>query len=87
MEYDIEKIVGELDFESNKFITVGNLMLTKKEIEILNRYEINYKNCNNLKEVIFLVEDLLSDMEIVPDDLDLVAFNLSERDYYQNTNK
>ena len=43
MDYDIDSLVSNLDFHSNKLNTVGNnLMLTNKEIEILNRYKINY---------------------------------------------
>lgn len=88
MEYDIDKLVGEMDFSSNQLQTVGkNLMLTNHEIEVLNRYKIDYLKCNTLKEVLFEVEDLLQDMDIVEEDLDSISQSISERDYYQNTNK
>jgi len=88
MEYDIDKLVGEMDFSSNQLQTVGkNLMLTNHEIEVLNRYKIDYLKCNTLKEVLFEVEDLLQDMDIVEEDLDAISQSISERDYYQNTNK
>ena len=88
MEYDIESLVGDLDFSSNHFQTVGkNLMLTNHEIEVLNRYKIDYLKCNSLKEVLFEVEELIGDMDIVEEDLDSISQSISERDYYQNTNK
>ena len=88
MEYDIEKMVGEMDFSSNELQTVGkNLQLTNHEIEVLDRYKINYQNCKSLKEILFEVEEILGDMDIVEEDLESVSQSISERDYYQNTNK
>jgi hypothetical protein len=88
MDYDIDCLVSNLDFHSNKLNTVGNnLMLTNKEIEILDRYKINYLKCNSLKEILFEVEEILNDMDIVDEELDQISQSISERDYYQNTNK
>ena len=88
MEYDIEKLVGEMDFTSNHLQTVGkNLMLTNHEIEVLNRYKIDYLKCHSLKEVLFEVEEILDDMDIAEEDLESISESISERDYYQNTNK
>ena len=88
MDYDIEGLISDMDFESNKIQTVGNnLMLTNKEIEILKRYNINYLKCSSLKEILFEVEEILSDMDIVDEELDYISQSIAERDYYQNTNK
>ena len=86
-EYNIDELVGNFDFDSNKFNNINGLMLTNREIEVLDRYKINYKNCKSLKEVIFEIEDILNDMEIIDEDLDYISSTISERDYYQNTNK
>lgn len=86
-EFDIDRLVGEIDFESNKFNNINGLMLTNREVEVLDRYNINYKNCTTLKEIIFQIEDLIQDMDIVEEDLDYISGTISERDYYQNTNK
>ena len=87
-EYDIESLVGEMDFVSNQLVSVGNgLFLTNREIEVLNQYKIPFQNCHSLKEILFQVEDVLEDMDITPDDLDSVSSSIAERDYYQNTNK
>ena len=86
-EFDIDRLVGEIDFEANKFNNINGLMLTNREVEVLDRYNINYKNCTTLKEIIFQIEDLIQDMDIVEEDLDYISGTISERDYYQNTNK
>lgn len=88
MNIDVDKVISEMDFESNKFNTVGNnLMLTNKEIEVLTRYKIDYNNCANLKEIIFEIEEILNDMDVVDEELDYISQSIAERDYYQNTNK
>ena len=86
-EFDIDKLVGEMNFSLNEFKNINGLMLTNKEIIVLDKYKINYKNCNSLKEIIYEVEDILNDIDIIDEELDLVAMTISERDYYQNSNK
>lgn len=89
MEYDIEKLVSDIDFSSGKLVNCGNnLMLTNKEMEVLDRYNIDYKSCLNLKEILMKIEDLFYDEDVESfDDLDAISSSIAERDYYQNTNK
>ena len=88
MQYDLEKLVGELDFSRNHLQKVNkNIMLTNHEIEVLQRYKIHYSHCNSLKEILYEVEDLIGDMDVVDEDLEDISQSISERDYYQNTNK
>ena len=82
-EIDIENLVNQLDFETNNFNNINGLMLTNREILVLDKYKINYKNCKSLKEIIFEVEEILNDMDIVDEELDFIAMSISERDYYQ----
>lgn len=86
-EFDIDSIVASMDFKSGEFVNLGNFMLTNREIEVLDRYKIDYKKCNTAKEVIFEIEDILNDMDIIDEDLEYISGTISERDYYQNTNK
>ena len=86
-EYDIETIVSNIDFNSGSFQNVNGMMLTNHEIEVLDRYKIPYQKCSNLKEIIFEIEEILDDMDIVDEDLDYISSTIAERDYYQNTNK
>lgn len=85
MEYDFNKIIGEMDFNSNSLNSINGLLLSNKEIEILDKYNIDYKNCKSLKEVICLIENILDEDNY--SDLDMISQSISERDYYQNTNK
>ena len=85
MEYDIDSIIDDLDFKSNSINDMNGLLLTNKEIEVLERYDIDYKNCSSLKDIIYVIEDILSEEEI--EELDLISQSISERDYYLNTNK
>ena len=58
MEIDINKFISEIDFNANKYNYIGNgILLTNREIDILNKYKINYKKCNSLKEILFEVYD------------------------------
>ena len=86
MEYDLDKIINEMDFVGNSLNNVNGLLLTNKEIEILDRYNIDDKKCISLKEVIYLIENTLDEEEDT-EDLELISQSISERDYYQNTNK
>ena len=79
-EIDIENLVNQLDFETNNFNNINGLMLTNREILVLDKYKINYKNCKSLKEIIFEVEEILNDMDIVDEELDFIAMSISERD-------
>ena len=87
-EYDIDSLVSNLDFVSNHLVDTGNgLMLTNREIDVLKQYKIDYKKCKTLKEVLYEIDNIIQDMDIVDDDLDYISFTISERDYYQNTEK
>ena len=63
MNYDIENILNDIDFE----------------------YNIEYEKCINLKELIFYIEDILQEEDL--SDLEEIEKSISERDYYENTNK
>ena len=86
-EYDIDSLVSNIDFNSGSFQNINGMMLTNQEIEVLDRYEIPYKECNSLKEVIYEIEEVIGDSDIVDEDLDYISSTISERDYYLNTNK
>lgn len=89
MELDLENIIKEIDFTPGKFVTCKNgLMLTNMEIDVLKRFNIDYENCSTLKEIIYLIEDILNEDEFSDlDELEHISSTISERDYYQNTNK
>ncbi|MBQ2408564.1 MAG: hypothetical protein II309_03930 [Bacilli bacterium] len=90
MDFNINDLINEIDFESNSLEKINNnLYLSKKEIEVLKRYNIDYMNANSMNELIYRIEDILNYEFDNPDyeDLEIVSENLSERNYYINTNK
>lgn len=87
MEYDIGNLLGEIDFYKNKMNDFGNnVFLTNFEIEVLEKYGIDYKNSSNLKSIIFEIEEILNEDSSL-EDLEIVSKSIAERDYYLNTNK
>lgn len=86
---DIKLAAENLDFTTNQFSVCKNgLMLTNGELEVLKRYRIDYEKCQNLKELIFEMEEIIEENEYEDiDDLEYISKTISERDYYQNTNK
>ena len=61
-------------------------MLTNYEIQVLDKYNIDYNSVSSLKEIIYLVEEMLNEDSSL-DDLENISLTISERDYYMNTNK
>ena len=86
-DYNIEELVGQLDFQKNEFVDIGTgVLLTNGEIDVLKRYEIDYKNCFSLKELLYKIEGVIDTEEDI-EELDAISASIAERDYYQNTNK
>lgn len=72
--------------ETNNFYKKrGNLLLTDKQVEILEKYGIDYKKYNDISELIYNLEYYLNDQKL--DDLEMVSYELSELQYYNYTNK
>ncbi len=87
-DYNIDELVNTIDFNKGKFNDIGNgILLTNKEIEVLDRYNIPYKKCTSLKDIIFEIESIINELDIMDEDLEEISMSISERDYYQNTNK
>lgn len=84
MDDYINKISNELDFNNN-YHDINGLILTDYEISVLDKYNIDYKNCIDLKSLIYYIEEILNEESF--DDLEEVSLSVSERDYYENTRK
>lgn len=84
-EYNLNELLKDIDFNKNKLVKVNEkLYLTNYQIEVLNKYEIDFQNLN-LSSIIFLGEEILEEDDY--DDLDEVIRELAERNYYENINK
>lgn len=82
---DLETLI-KASVDNNTLVKIkDNIYLTKYQIEVLERYHIEYNYCSDINEILFLIEEVLeSDYE---EDLDEVARNLQEFSYYNYTNK
>ena len=84
-EVNIEELIGNVDFQANMQKSVNEtLSLTDHQIEVLERFQINY-HVGSLKEIVFLIDEVLDETD--DEELELIASELAERDYYENTNK
>lgn len=87
MNEKINNILNNIDFENNKLIKINNnLYLTNNQIDILKRYNIEYETSNSLRDLMIKIEDILDYEEDIPE-LEELLDKLSERNYYEFTNK
>ena len=87
MNKEINNILNNIDFENNKLIKINkNLYLTNNQIDILERYNIDYETSNSLRDLMIKIEDILDYEEDIPE-LEELLDRLSERNYYEFTNK
>ena len=85
-DYNLNDLLNNIDFESNRLVKINNkLYLTNYQIEILNKYNIDYKSLGNLSTIIYVAEEILEEDDY--EDLDEIIRELAERNYYENTNK
>ena len=70
MNFDINEIEKRF-IQYNK----NGIYLTGEQIEILNQYNIDYKSCKSINELISLIDRLKDDDNY--EDLDWVQLNLS----------
>lgn len=79
--YDIEKLVSEINFNEN-FIGYhrNDIILTNKEIAILERCNIDYKNIASNTLLLNEIDALLDEED--DEELEEIASNIYERNYY-----
>ena len=63
----------------------NGMLLSDYHIEILKRNGINYLDYGSIKELLFAINDILD--EEANDELEEIAKDLDEKNYYQNVNK
>lgn len=86
MNEEIKKILNEIDFNNNKLQKINdNLYLTNNQIEILKRYNIDYEVSTSLRDLMIKIENVLDYEDI--EELENLLTTLTERNYYENTNK
>lgn len=86
MNEEIKNILNNINFENNKLIQINkNLYLTNNQIETLKRYNIEYETSNNIRDLMLKIENIIDYEDI--EELELLLDKLSERQYYEETNK
>ena len=72
--------------EDNFLKRVNDIFISQKQIDILEKYGIDINKYKNVNELIYQIEIILNNSDQL-DDLEWVEENLSEYNYYANTNK
>lgn len=84
---NLEDIIEEIDYDKNMHkIRKNGLLLSDNQIEILKKYDIDYLKFNNITSLIYEIEKILNDSEYL-EELENLSLELSEYNYYHNTNK
>lgn len=87
-EIEADNLLKEEDYEKGMLKDYGNgILLTENYIEVLSRYNIDYKKYVSINSLMYDIEEYLNDNSSDAEDLEWVASELSERSYYQNTRK
>ena len=75
----------DFDFEKN-FISYrnGKVKLTSREIEVLDRYEVPYKDMN-MDKLLMTLDDLCNNYE--DEELEIITEEIATRNYYDNSRK
>ena len=79
----IDDIVKETHESLNLNKINDNLYLTNKQIEVLDRYDIDYHT--SIEQLMFNLDEILNENDY--EDLEEVSNSISEFNYYHNTNK
>ncbi len=80
-----DELIG-INFDKNMHTKrENNMYLSDNQIEILRKYNINYSDYNNIEELIYKIESILN--QDYNEELDRISSELSEYNYYNNTNK
>ena len=73
------------DYTMMKKVNTKGLYLSQEQIDILKSYNINYMNCNSIRQLMIEVEEVFE--ECGDDILNNLLNVLAERDYYENYKK
>ena len=70
--------------------TKNNLLISQKDKDTLMYYNINVDNYKTINELLYAIDNILDNEDLdseEQDELDFIASNLQERNYYLNYNK
>ena len=85
-DLDIKKLVKDVYNDKNMIkMRVNGIYLSDNDVEVLKKYNIDYKKYTSLSSLIFDIENILNS-ELFSD-LEEISKKLAELNYYNNTNK
>ena len=84
-EIDIDKVIKE---QEKSFLKrrENSLLLSDEDVSILKKYDINNLNVKDMKELLFIIDDILNENNDLTD-LEELCSKLEEISYYNMTNK
>lgn len=81
----LEDLVKKTHEDLNLNKINDKLYLTNKQIEVLEKYDIDYHT--SIEELLFKLDEILNESDGEYMDLEEVSNSISEFNYYHNTNK
>ena len=86
---EIEELVGLKDTDKNMLKARKNgLLLTDNQVNTLGRYNIDVAECKSMEELLYRINDIARGYDDDDyDELEYLAEQLQERNYYENTHK
>jgi hypothetical protein len=83
-DYNINDLVNHIDFEKDSISYIkGEIVLTNREVSILNSLGINYKTYKSMISLVNKLEEYIDD----DSEIEEIVKDMSDRNYYLNINK
>lgn len=82
-EYNVDELMTNFKVEMHQ--DYNGLYLTASQADRLMQYGFDYNNYTNLKSLILDLDNYLAENE--SEELEEILYEISEFDYYHNTNK
>ncbi|NLL44232.1 MAG: hypothetical protein GX247_01010 [Mollicutes bacterium] len=84
----LESVINQTIKQNQLKKRKNNIYLSDYQVDVLNRYNIDYQKCSNINELLFLIESFLNNNTNDDcDDLEVVSQHLADQKYYYHTNK
>ena len=85
-----KEIIDSIDKEAHASLSINKindkLYLSKKQMEVLDRYDIEYKT-KSIESLLYEIDDILNNSYEDLFDLEDVSKEIAEFNYYHNTKK
>ena len=86
---EIDELVGLKDVDKNFLRARQNgLLLTDSQVATLGKHNIDISKCKDLSQLIYLIHEYTGGYDEGDyEELEMIADDLAERNYYENVNK